>query len=102
MKFIVTVRGKLRGDEKTAQAIHDAAVAQLSVAGRAMGSTAHTAFLNSQDRREFLAIDEWDNPEGIQKLYGDPQTQQEIGKMFDGMPEVVVWVASGWSGYRDK
>lgn len=67
-----------------------------------MGSTAHTAFLNSQDRREFLAIDEWDNPEGIQKLYGDPQTQQEIGKMFDGMPEVVVWVASGWSGYRDK
>lgn len=50
---------------------------------------------------EFLAVDEWDNPEGIQKLYGDPQTQQEIGKMFDGMPEVVVWVASGWSGYRD-
>ena len=30
------------------------------------------------------------------------ETQQEIGKMFDGMPEVVVWAASGWSGYRDR
>lgn len=102
MKYIVTVRGRLAGDPQEARKVHDATVDKVSPVGRSMGSTAHTAYLNTQDPRGFLAVDEWNNLEAIQKLYGDPTTAAELGRMFDGMPEVTVWAESGWRAYRDK
>jgi len=44
-------------------------------------------------------MDMWDNPKGMQKFMSDPNTAGEIGKLFEGMPEVIIWVESGWSGY---
>jgi len=99
MRYIVTVRAMLKGDEKEAQKVHDATVAKVSPLGKSMGSTSHQAYLNTQNRKEFLAIDVWDNLEGIQKLYSDPNLATEFGKLFEGQPEVTVWVDSEWMHY---
>ena len=99
MKYIVTVRGKLKGDPSQIQAVHDDIVARLSPVGRPMGNTSHQTYLNGQDNHEFLAVDGWDNMEGIQKLYSDPNLATEFGKMFEGQPLVTIWAESGWSGF---
>ena len=99
MRYIVTVRAMLKGDEAQAQKVHDETVAKVSPLGKSMGSTSHQAYVNTQNRKEFLAIDFWDNLEGIQKLYSDPNLATEFGKLFEGQPEVTVWVDSGWMQY---
>jgi hypothetical protein len=96
MKYIVTVRGKLKGDAAEMQAAHDGIVGRISPMGRQMGNTSHQAYLNVQDNVEFFAIDVWDNLESIQKLYSDPNLATEFGKMFAGEPEVTIWGDSGW------
>ena len=101
MQFVVTVRGNLKGDRAQSQAVHDATMAQVSPEGRKLGSTAHQTFLNPENEKEFLAVDFWNNLEGIQKLYSDPNLAVEFGKLFDGEPEVVVWANSGWDSYFD-
>lgn len=100
MRYIVVVRGMLKSaDEKASQAAHDATVQKVSPLGKSMGSTGHQAYLNSQNRREFLAIDFWDNMEGIQKLYSDPNLAAEFATLFEGQPEVTIWADSGWFQY---
>ena len=101
MQFVVTVRGNLKGDRAQSQEVHDATIAKVSPEGRKLGSTAHQTFLNPENEKEFLAVDIWNNLEGIQKLYSDPNLAVEFGKLFDGEPEVVVWANSGWDGYFD-
>ncbi len=99
MRYIVTVRGMLKGDPKEAQKAHDATVAKVSPLGKSMGSTSHQPYLNTKNPKEFFAIDVWNNLEGIQKLYSDPNLATEFGKLFEGQPEVTVWVDSGWMQY---
>lgn len=101
MQYVVTVRGKLKGDQAQAQSVHDATIAQISPQGREMGSTGHQTYLNPENEKDFLAVDFWNNMEGIQKLYSDPNLATEFGKLFEGEPEVTVWVNSGWEGYFD-
>ncbi len=96
MRYVVTVRGKLKGDVELAHQSHDATVAKVSPQGRQMGNVAHQPYLNLQDGHEFLSLDVWDNLEAIQKLYSDPNLAAEFAKMFDGQPEVTIWADSGW------
>ena len=100
MKFITVVRGKLKDtDTKAAQAGHDATVAKLSAISKPMGAVGHRAYLNPQNLQEFLAVDTWDNVEGLQKFMADPNVGAEFGKLFDGMPDVTVWAESGWASF---
>jgi hypothetical protein len=99
MSYVVVVRGRLKGSGDEAQKVHDATVGKVSVPSRQMGSTGHQAYLNTQDPRDFLALDFWNNVEAIQKLYSDPALAAEFGKLFDGQPEVTIWADAGWAGY---
>ncbi len=96
MRYIVTVRGMLKGDEKQAQKAHDETVAKISPQGKALGNKSHQAYLNTRNRKEFLAMDVWDNLEAIQKLYSDPNLAAEFAKLFEGQPEVTIWADTGW------
>ena len=96
MRYIVTVRGNLKGGSQEAHKAHVEIVAKVSPMGKSMGNTSHQAYLNFQNENEFFAIDYWDNLEGIQKLYSDPQLGEEFARMFDGQPEVTIWADSGW------
>lgn len=99
MRYVVVVRGRLKGSKAEAQQVHDATVSKISAQSRQMGSTGHQAYLGAQEGKDFLALDFWDNLEAIQKLYSDPSLAAEFGKLFDGQPEVTIWAESGWMGY---
>jgi len=102
MKYITTVRGLLKDtDEKQAQTAHDAAVDKLSPVGRPLGSIGHQAYLNPQNRRLFLAVDTWNNLEGLQKFLSDPNTAAGIGSLFDGQPDITVWIEAGWRSFSE-
>lgn len=96
MRYIVTVRGKLKGTNEQAHQAHDAIVSRISPMGKQMGNTSHQTYLNVQDGNEFFAIDVWNNLEAIQKLYSDPTMAAEFAKMFEGQPQVTIWSDAGW------
>ena len=98
--YITVVRGKLKdSDAKQAQMAHDAAVAKLSPMSRPMGAVHHQPYLNPQNPKEFLAMDTWDNMEGLQKFLHDPNVGAAFAQLFDGQPDVTVWSESGWSSF---
>lgn len=96
MKYIVTVRGNLKGTSEQGRQAHDAIITKISPVGRQMGNTSHQTFLNVQNGNEFFAIDTWNNLEAIQKLYSDPNLMVEFATMFEGQPQVTVWAESGF------
>ncbi len=99
MKYIVTVRGMLKGSPEQAKQMHNEIVAKTSSLTKSMGNTGHRPCLNVQNGKEFFSIDEWDNLENIQKLYSDPNLAAEFGKLFEGMPDIAIWSEAGWLGY---
>ena len=99
MNYITVVRGRLKGSPAEAKAGHDAAVEQLSAMTRPMGAVGHKPHLNPQDPKEFLAIDTWNNLEGLQKFMSDPQVAAAFGELFDGMPDVSIWAESDWASF---
>jgi quinol monooxygenase YgiN len=100
MKFIAVVRGTLKStDEKQSQMTHDGTIDKVSPIGRSMGNIGHQAYLNTQNRREFLAIDTWDNIENMQKLFSDPNLAAEFAKLFDGQADITIWADAGWQSW---
>ncbi len=99
MKYIVTVRGILKGTPEQAKALHNEIVAKSSSLSKSMGNVAHAPYLNVQNGKEFFSIDTWDNLENIQKLYSDPNLAAEFGKLFEGMPDISIWSESGFLNY---
>jgi hypothetical protein len=55
--------------------------------------------LNPKDPNEFLAIDTWNNLEGLQKFMGDPKVAEAFGALFDGMPDISIWAESDWASF---
>jgi quinol monooxygenase YgiN len=100
MEYVTIVRANLKGgDPKTAQKAHDATVEKLSSMTRPMGATAHKAYLNPQKPMEFLAIDRWNNIEGLQKFLADPKVAEAFGALFEGKPDISVWAESDWASF---
>jgi hypothetical protein len=101
MGYITVVRARLReADPAAAMEQHNGIVGRLRPRGEPLGAVGHMVFANAQDPREFLAIDRWENVEGLQSFMGDPSVQAEIGSLFDGPPDVTVWAErEGWSSF---
>ena len=61
------------------------------------GAEMHSRVSGSSD---FLAVDAWQTLEGMQEAFGDPETQQTIGGLFEEMPEIKVWMPrEGWKSF---
>lgn len=101
MPVYTTVRGRLKdADPQAAMEAHNSIVAQLRSRNAELGGTGHRVFANVQDPGEFLAMDTWESMEGLQQAFGDPATQQTIGSMFEGQPEVTIWSPrEGWTAF---
>ena len=99
MNYVTIVRGKLKGSPQEAQMAHDATVEQLSAMTRPMGATGHKAHLNPQNPSEFMAIDHWNNLEGLQKFMSDPKVAEAFGALFEGTPDISVWGESDWASF---
>ena len=102
MKYITVVRAKLKGSRpEEAQREHDATVEKLSAMTRPMGAIGHQPFLNPQNPMEFLAVDTWNNLEGLQKFMNDPRVAEAFGKLFDGRPDISIWAEAGWASFSE-
>ena len=102
MNYITVVRGKLKAESlKEAQMAHDSTVEHLSAMTRPMGATGHHAYLNPQNQMEFLAVDHWNNLEGLQKFMSNPDVAAAFSNLFEGMPDVSIWSDSDWASFSD-
>jgi quinol monooxygenase YgiN len=102
MKYISIVRARLKGaSPEEAQRAHDTTVEKLSAMTRPLGAIGHQPFLNTQDPMEFLAVDTWNNLEGLQTFMSNPNVAAEFGKLFDGMPDITIWTEAGWASFSD-
>src|SRR5262245_6191419 len=93
----VTIRARLRSDQATAQGLHDQVTGATREMAVAAGDLSHRVFLNPADPMDFLGIDEWKSAEAVAAFAGSPQIQDFFGQLFEGQPEVTIWVPSGWN-----
>ncbi|HEV8468034.1 MAG TPA: hypothetical protein VGR46_00390 [Candidatus Limnocylindria bacterium] len=97
MKFTVTIRGRLREGQAAAKKYHDDVTHATKDAAKQAGDLTHVVYLDPQDPKAFLGIDTWSTLEGLQKFAASPQIKEFFGKLFEGEPEVRVWVDSDWN-----
>jgi quinol monooxygenase YgiN len=93
----VTIRARLRDDPDAIRRIHDEVTGATKEMARQAGDISHRVYLNPQDRRDFLGIDEWESAEAVQTFSANPQIQEFFGQMFEGMPEVTIYESAGWN-----
>ena len=96
-KVTVTIRARLRGDQATAKALHDSVTGATRAQALAAGDLSHRVFLNPADPLDFFGVDEWKSAEAVAAFAGSPQIQEFFADLFEGRPEVTVWVSSGWN-----
>jgi quinol monooxygenase YgiN len=94
---LVTIRGRLRDAPEAVKQIHDKVTAAAKEMAVQAGDLTHRVYLNPQDGRDFLGIDEWQSAEAVQAFSADPQIQELFGQMFEGMPEVTIYQGAGWN-----
>jgi quinol monooxygenase YgiN len=97
MKYTVTVRAKLRATPAEAKKYHDEVTRATKDGAKKAGDLTHVIYLDPQDPKAFLGIDTWSSLEGLQAFAASPQIKDFFGKLFDGEPEVRVWVDSDWN-----
>jgi quinol monooxygenase YgiN len=101
MQYITIVRGRLKDtDQDAARDAHNAIVDALRPQSEPLGAVGHQAYVDPQDPMSFVAVDRWSNMDGLQQFLGNPNTQQRLGSMFDGAPEVSVLAErEGWRAF---
>ena len=94
---LVTIRGRLRDEPGAIRQIHDQVTGATKEMALQAGDLSHHVYLNPQDDRDFLGIDEWESAEAVQAFSANPQIQEFFGQMFEGAPEVTIYEGSGWN-----
>jgi quinol monooxygenase YgiN len=90
-RYVVFVRAKFASTDAAAnKAAHDAIVNASKEQVQKDGDLRHIVVLGAQDPTEFLAIDIWDNQEGLNKFLSNPDVQQAFGSLFTAQPDVSV------------
>jgi len=93
----VVIRARLKGDPTTAQRLHDEVTAATREQALAAGDISHRVFLDPTDPMAFLGIDDWRSADAVAAFAGSPQIREFFGQLFDGQPDVTVWVPSDWN-----
>lgn len=93
----VVIRARLKGDPAAAKQLHDQVTAATREMALAAGDISHHVFLDPADPGAFLGIDVWRSAEAVGAFASSPQIQEFFGQLFDGPPEVTVWVGSDWN-----
>jgi len=98
MAVKIVIRATLKGTDVGAiRKIHDEVTAATRHTAQEAGDISHHVYLNPQNHRDFLGIDEWKSPEAAAVFASNPQIQEFFGRLFEGTPEVTVWADSGWN-----
>jgi hypothetical protein len=99
-QFLFTVRGELAANDiEGGRTAHNMAAGsdQGVAAARSFSDLAHAVYVPVEPAKigagELLIIDYWNNPEGIERFFSDPQVQKG-GAMLFREREAVVWQSS--------
>jgi quinol monooxygenase YgiN len=65
MAVLVTIKGRLREDPDAIKKIHDTVTTATKEMALQAGDISHRVYLNPQDGRDFLGIDEWQSAEAV-------------------------------------
>jgi hypothetical protein len=96
-RWIVIVRGRLKGtDLEQSRQAHNAVASGGESTAKAAGDIAHVACIDRKDRRNFLAIDLWSAPEGIEGLYTHPDFAAAFGALFETAPSLGIYASTDW------
>ena len=93
----VVVRARLRGGPAAAKHLHDEVTGATRDMAQAAGDISHRIFLSLSDPEAFLGIDEWKSAEAAMAFAGNPQITDFFGRLFEGQPEITMWVSSDWN-----
>jgi quinol monooxygenase YgiN len=97
MAYTVTIRGRLRDSSTVAKKLHDDVTSASKDTAKKAGDLTHVVFLDPKDPTAFLGVDTWSSLEGLQAFAASPQIREFFGKLFQGEPEVRVWMDSDWN-----
>jgi quinol monooxygenase YgiN len=84
-------------DPEAIRKIHDEVTTATKEMALQAGDISHRVYLNPQDGRDFLGIDEWKSAEAVEAFSANQQIQEFFGQMFEGRPEVTIRDGSGWN-----
>lgn len=93
----VIIRARLRGEPAAARQLHDQVTGATREMAIAAGDISHRVFLDPTDPGAFLGIDVWQSAEAVGAFSQDPRIVDFFGQLFDGAPEVTIWVPSNWN-----
>jgi quinol monooxygenase YgiN len=97
MAVTITIRARLRADAASIRKIHDEITGATKDVAQKAGDISHAVYFDPHDDREFLGIDVWQSAEQAQAFAASPQIQEFFGRMFEGAPEVKIWMDPGWN-----
>ena len=101
MAVTVTIQARLKQDPLSSRTLHDQVTAATKELAKAAGDISHKVFLNAQDNRDFLGIDEWKSAEAVLAFATDPKIVEFFGQLFEGQPQVTIWTDPGWNQWSE-
>jgi hypothetical protein len=105
--YLLSIRGKLKPAAlEDARLVHNATAglpANVAVA-RALGDVSHMVFVPADqtgpEAGEFLILDVWNNLDGLNQFFANPQVQEQAGQIFTERDPVVWMPATGFLDYH--
>lgn len=99
--YTVFIRGKLKNDPATSKMIHDNFAGNGKAQAIGLGDQGHYVFLNLlpppdggalPPSDQVLAIDLWNDLNGLQTFLQNPDVQSFLGSLYTGQPEVTITI----------
>jgi hypothetical protein len=105
--YLLAIRGTLAPNtlEEARKVHNETAGAPPNVAAaRGLGDLSHMVYTpaseSSLGAEEFLILDLWNNPEGLNQFFSNEQVQEQAGLIFTERDPVVWAPAEGFAGYH--
>jgi hypothetical protein len=105
--YLLAIRGTLKPESlEAARKVHnETAGAPANVAAaQGLGDLSHMVYTpasqSSLGAEEFLILDLWNKPEGLNQFFSNPHVQEQAGLIFTERDPVVWAPAEGFAGYH--
>lgn len=105
--YLLAIRGTLKPESlEAARKVHNetAGAPENVAAARGLGDLSHMVYTpasqSSLGADEFLILDLWNKPEGLNQFFSNPQVQEQAGLIFTDRDPVVWAPADDFAGYH--
>ena len=105
--YLLAIRGTLAPSTlEAARTIHNetAGAPPNVAAAKALGDLSHMVYVPLEHSEtgagEFLILDLWNNLDGLNQFFANPQVQEQAGRIFDTRDPVVWAPADGFASYH--